>query len=452
MEHMKVDIMVAGGVAAGMSAASQAKRVNPQLHVVVFERGPYISYGACGMPYYLSGDIPDPMRLIALTPEEAHQKRGISVYTQHEVLDVDPDAHTALVRDLLSNREILVEWEKFILATGARAWTPPVKGMDLPGVFVLRTLSHALEFQQFLNSQRPRRAVILGGGPVGCEMAEALKKRGLDVVVVEFLEEIMNTIDADMGALVHEELRRNGVGVRTHRRVERVERTRDGLHVIIGEEVVNCDMILVATGVKPNTELLTKKGVAEGPAGSVDVDEYMCTSFEHVFACGDCADALDLVTGKKVYVPLGTTANKQGRVAGAVAAGVEVSFPGIVQTAAVKVFDLEVARTGLSERQAREAGFDVDTVQVRSRSRAGYYPGGTPVHVKLIYEKNTGKLLGGQVISREGAAKRVDVIAAVLYFGGTVKDLYNLDLSYAPPFAPVYDPLILAARRAYRWK
>lgn len=427
-----------------MSAASQAKRINPSLSVIVVEKGKFISYGSCGLPYYISDEIKESRKLVALTVEKAREERGIEVLTKTEVREISPSEKKAVIRDLNTGEETIVYWDKFILATGASPIVPPVEGVENKRVLKLRNLEDGLNIKNFIDREKPSSCVIIGGGYIGLEMAEALSKRGIRVKIVEALPQLLPNLDQDMSEIVRKNLKDAGVEIFTETKVTGIFEKGEGLVVEAENKGFDCDFVLLAVGVKPNSELLLQAGAKKGPKNSVDVDTFCKTSIENVYAA-------NLITGEKTYIPLGTTANKQGRVAGANAGGGNVQFPGIVQTAVVKVFDLEVARTGLSEREAKEKGFNYTSVKVVSRSRAGYYPGGKKIHLKIIYEKDSGRLLGAQMAGSEGVAKRIDVIASILYFKGTVKDLYNIDFSYAPPFAPVYDPLAVAGRKAWRF-
>lgn len=440
-------LVVVGGVAAGMSAASKARRTDPDLEVIVYERSGFVSYGACGLPYYVQGLIEDHRALIARTPEQ-FARQGVEVHTQHEVVAIDPDAASVRVRDLQGGRELIAGYDALVLATGGVAFKPPIPGLDLDGVFALRNVEDGVRLRRFIEEARPLRAVIIGGGYIGLEMAEAFRARGLEVTVLEMLPQLLPNLDAEMAALVQAELERHGVAVRLEHRVEGVVGGARAEAVVAGGETLPADLVLVAVGVRPNVALARQAGVKLGPTGAVAVDERQRTNLEGIFAAGDVAEARHLVTGRPAYIPLGTTANKQGRVAGENAAGGDAVFHGVVGTAVAKVFDLEVARTGLTERQAQEEGLAALSATVQAASQAHYYPGGGPLHVRLVFQQD-GRLLGAQMVGK-GAAKRIDVVAAALQAGWGVEDLRRLDLSYAPPFAPVWDPILVAANVAAR--
>ncbi len=440
-------LIVIGGVAAGMSAAAKARRVNKDLDIVVYEKSGYVSYGSCGFPYFIKGEIPRIDDLIVRTPEQ-FAKQGIEAHVHHEVLSIDTVVRSVRVRNVETGEEFTDQWDKLILTTGGVAARPPIPGLDLAGIFTLRTPEDALAVRAWIEERRPKRGVIVGAGYIGLEMAEALAANGIKVTVVEMLPQVMPNMDPDMAQLVQEELLRQGVELYLEHPVQAFEGKERVEQVLAGDAAFPADIVIFSVGVKPNVTLAKEAGIALGPTGAVAVDDHQRTNVPQVWAAGDVAEAHHLVTGKPAYIPLGTTANKQGRVAGTNAAGGDAVFAGIVGTAVAKVFDLQVARTGLSLRQAREEGFDVASVNIKASSRAHYMPGHKPIHVKLIFEKGTHRLLGAQMVGAEGVAKRIDVLAAALHAGWTTYDLAKLDLSYAPPFAPVWDPILIAANVA----
>jgi NADPH-dependent 2,4-dienoyl-CoA reductase/sulfur reductase-like enzyme len=438
-------IVVIGGVAAGMSAASQAKKRQPEADVVVLERGPHVSYGACGMPY----NIEDPARtlddLVVLTPADVRE-RGIDLRLRHRASGVDSGRRVVTVQDLQGGTTVELDYDALVLATGAAPIQPPIPGLDQPGVFVLRELTDGQVLKQHLAEAQPTRAVIVGAGYIGMEMAEALRGRGLAVTVVERMDQVVPGFDPVIAALVADALGRHGVSVETGVTVQTVEEAGgDGLRVRTDRGPLSTDLVLVAVGIRPRVGLARSAGVALGETGAIAVDDGMRTNVPGVFAAGDCAEARHIVSGRPVWIPLGTTANKQGKVAGANAAGAEERFAGVAGTAGFKVFDLEVARTGLTSAEAAGLGIDVVTAVSRQSSRAHGYPGANPITTILAAERGTGRLIGAQMAGVGVVAKRIDVFATALAAGLTVEALEDLDLSYAPPFAPVYDPVLIAA-------
>jgi NADPH-dependent 2,4-dienoyl-CoA reductase/sulfur reductase-like enzyme len=445
-------LVVIGGGAAGMSAASAARRVDPGLDVVVCEAGGFAAYGMCGIPYYLGGMVAEPENLLAYPPATFREKRGIDLRLQTRVTGIDAAArrvHLGAGPRGVPFRESL-EYDALVMASGADPVRPPVPGLGERGVFTIRSLDEAIELRQLLDSGTARHAVVAGAGYIGLETAEALVSAGLDVDVVEALPRVLSTVDEPVAALVQAELERH-TRLRLGARLDAVDRDggSGGLIAVVDGTEIATDLVVIAVGVRPATDLLIQAGAGHLEDRSVVVDEGMHTSLPDVYAAGDAVALPHLVLGRPAWVPLGPAANKTGRVAGTVAAGGDASFKGVVGTVVVKVFDLEVASTGLGLAEARAAGLDAVATDEVSRSRAKYYPGSSPLHVRLVHTRE-GRLLGGQLAGREGAAKRIDVLATALYAGLTVADLAALDLSYAPPFAPVYDPVLAAAIKAAR--
>jgi NADPH-dependent 2,4-dienoyl-CoA reductase/sulfur reductase-like enzyme len=442
-------VVIVGGGAAGMSAAAKARRVDPSLEIVVFERSGYVSYGACGFPYAIKGEIARVEDVVVRTPEQ-FAKQGIRALVRHEVLTVDPHARTVLVRNRASGAEFAEPWDELVLTAGGAPVRPPLAGIDLPGVFALRTVEDALAIRNWLEERQPAHGVIVGGGYIGLELAEALAAHEVRLTLLERLPQVIPTLDPEPAALVLAELERQGVDVRVGQAVEGFAGDERVRAVVAGGQRLPADIVILAVGVRPSVELARAAGVTIGATGAIAVDERQRTSVPQIWAAGDVAEAYHRVTGKPAWVPLGTTANKQGKVAGENLGGGDARFGGIVGTAVVKVFDLEAASSGLSEMRALAEGFAVKTVSAVANSRAHYMPGHQEIHVKLVYEEGTRRLLGGQLVGREGVAKRIDTIAAALHGGWTIDELADLDMSYAPPFSPVWDPILVAANLARR--
>jgi NADPH-dependent 2,4-dienoyl-CoA reductase/sulfur reductase-like enzyme len=438
-------IVVIGGVAAGMSAASQAKRRRPDAEVVVLERGPYVSYGACGMPYNIADAERRIEDLVVVTPEQFRRERGIDLRTRHEVTALDLDAKRLRVRDLATDREEELRWDALVIATGASAVKLPIPGMELPGVFPLRQLGDGAAMKRFIEERRPARAAIIGAGYIGMEMAESLRARQLEVTVLEKLEQVVPGFDPAIAHLVEGELTANGVRVETGIGVDAIERADGGFVVRTDRGAIAADLVLVSAGIRPNVALAKSAGIRLGATGAIAVDASMRTSAPDVYAAGDCAEAMHRVLERPVWIPLGTTANKQGKVAGANAAGGGERFAGVVGTAAFKVLGLEVGRTGLGTSEIERAGLQAVRALSTHKSRGHAYPGAKGITTILFAEKGSGRLLGAQMIGGEGVAKRIDVLATALSTRMTIEELESLDLAYAPPFAPVYDPILVAA-------
>jgi NADPH-dependent 2,4-dienoyl-CoA reductase/sulfur reductase-like enzyme len=445
-------LVVVGGDAGGMSAASQARRLRgpDDLSVVAFERGHFVSYSACGIPYWVGGAVDDRDRLIARDPATFRDKHAVDVRLRHEVVGIDLDRREVLARDLDGGREVREPFDQLVYAVGAAPVRPPWVD-DTPGVFGVQTLDDGTAVREWLAADPPpRRAVVIGGGYVGVELAEAMVRRGLSVTVVERDAEPLSTVDPDMGAIVRKAMLGMGIDVRTGVAVTGLEATGGRVSAVVTDAgPVPADIVVLGLGVRPNVALAADAGLPLGPSGAVRVDLRMrVPGHDGVWAAGDCVESVHLVTGQPVHVPLGTHANKQGRVAGINIGGGYATFPGVVGTAVTKVCDLEVGRTGLREREAAAAGFAYVTATIESTDRAGYFPGARPMTVKLIAERRTGRLLGAQIVGRGSAAKRIDVLAVALTQGMTVDEITALDLGYAPPYAPVWDPVLVAARKA----
>ncbi|WP_055616731.1 FAD-dependent oxidoreductase [Streptomyces phaeochromogenes] len=445
-------LVVVGGDAAGMSAASQARRLKgpDELEIVAFERGHFSSYSACGIPYWVGGDVEDRDQLIARSPEE-HRARGIDLRMRTEVTELDVAGGRVRSRDLESGAEAWTSYDKLVLATGAHPMRPSLPGIDAPGVHGVQTLDDGQALLDTLARTAGRRAVVIGAGYIGVEMAEALINRGYEVTVVNRGQEPMSTLDPDMGRLVHEAMEGLGITMVNDAEVTKILTGEDGRVRAVATEDAEypADVVVLGIGVRPETALAEAAGLPLGDHKGLLTDLAMrVRGHENIWAGGDCVEVLDLVSGRERHIALGTHANKHGQVIGANVGGGYATFPGVVGTAVSKVCDLEIARTGLREKDARRAGLRFETVTIESTSRAGYYPGADPMKVKMLTERRTGRLLGVQIVGREGAAKRVDIAAVALTACMTVEQMTALDLGYAPPFSPVWDPILVAARKA----
>ncbi|MDI9830537.1 FAD-dependent oxidoreductase [Streptomyces sp. KAU_LT] len=445
-------LVVIGGDAAGMSAASQARRLRDagELEIVAFERGHFTSYSACGIPYWVGGDVGRREQLIARTAEE-HRARDIDLRLRTEVTEIDVAGRRVRARDVDSGEESWTSYDKLVIATGARPIRPDMPGADAPGVHGVQTLDDGQALIDTLARTRGRRAVVVGAGYIGVEMAEALINRGYEVTVVNRGSEPMATLDPDMGRLVREAMEGLGITMVSDAEVTKILTGDDGHVRAVATEDAEypADVVVLGIGVRPETTLARAAGLPLGEHGGLLTDRSMrVRGHTDVYAGGDCVEVLDLVSGQERHVALGTHANKHGQVVGTNVGGGYATFPGVVGTAVSKVCDLEIARTGLREKDARRAGLRYVTATIESTSRAGYYPGASPMTVKMLAELRTGRLLGVQIVGREGAAKRVDVAAVALTAGMTVEQMTSLDLGYAPPFSPVWDPVLVAARKA----
>jgi NADPH-dependent 2,4-dienoyl-CoA reductase/sulfur reductase-like enzyme len=440
-------MVVVGGDAAGMSAATQARRRRDagELEIVAFERGRHVSYSACGLPYYAGDVVKDWHDLVARTPEE-FAEQDIDVRTRHDVEAIDLEAGRARVHDLDGGRTVEEPWDVLVVATGSEPLRPPIAGIDLPGVYGLSVLEDGIELRRAVDAG-PERAVIVGGGYIGLEAAEALVNRGIPTALVEAAPQVMSRVDPDMGELVSQAVRDIGVELHLEEKVEAIEGDGRVRAVRTDARTLEADLVVLGLGTRPAVDLASSSGIRLGQSGAIEVNPRMQTPHDGVWAAGDCAEARHLVSGKPVSFHLGTIANKHGRVCGINIGGGYATFPGVLGTAMSKVCEVEVARTGLSEAELGPLGLEWEQATVDSTTRAGYFPGAAPIRTKVLAERRSGRLLGAQIVGKEGAAKRIDVFATAIWQGMTVHEMVNLDLSYAPPFAPVWDPVLIAVRK-----
>lgn len=443
----KEQLLVIGGVAAGLAAAMQARRAAPSLRITVLEKTADISYGACGLPYVVSGIIPTLERLVLHTPEYFRERHDIDVQLHTEALEILPARSVVRVSANGERREM--GFDSLVLATGASAVCPPLPGHDLAGIFVLRQLHDGRRLLQFIERTRPRAAIIVGAGYIGLEMAEAFRARGLETTLVESSDKVMITLGGVLRDRVVDELRGRGVEVVLGERVVAFEGRGEQVARVVCESgrAFEAQVVVIGVGVRPAVEIAKDAGLEIGESGAIATDANQRTSAANVFAAGDCCETLHRVSGRRVWMPLAQPAVRQGWVAGTNAAGAtpEARYAGVVGTNAVKVFDLEVARAGLSLEEAREAGFDTSVIEDESPTRAGYYPGGAKILTRVVHDKS-GRLLGAQMVGREGVAQRIDVYAAALHANLKIEELNHLDLAYAPPFAPTIDPILRATK------
>jgi NADPH-dependent 2,4-dienoyl-CoA reductase/sulfur reductase-like enzyme len=440
-------VLIVGGVAAGTSTAAKAKRTNPDLAITLYQREPFVAYSACGLPYLIGGWVADHNALIARTPSQFAQD-GITVRTEHEVLDVDAAAGRITVRDLRAGKTFHDHYDHLVLATGAGVRCPPLPGIDLKGIFRLRSMGDGLAIKRYLLERKPASAVVIGAGYIGIEMAEAFLALGIKTTVVDMHDQVLGTIDPEMAALIENAMRAAGVEIHLGAKLEQLEGDADD-HVTCAcstGDALAGEIVLLATGVTPNTELAHAAGVKLGPRDAMLIDGLGRTSVERIYAAGDCCTVNHRVLNYPVYIPLGTTANKQGRTLGAFLGGVARPFAGVVGSSVTKFGTLQIASTGMSEAMGRRAGYAVRSQRIESTDHAGYYPNARPMHVKLVSDAATGKLLGGQIVGYEEVAKRVDILAVALAMGMTVDDLAWSDLTYAPPVSSVWDPVLVAAQ------
>ena len=444
---MREKLLIIGGVAAGLAGAMQARRQAPELEITVLEKTGDVSYGACGLPYVISGLIPSLENLKAHSPEYFREQHGIDLRLDSEALEILPAK--SIVR-VLEQEEVREHgYTRLLIASGAAAICPPLPGHELDGIFVIRHLQDGRRTLAYLEMARPRTAVIVGAGYIGLEMAEALCERGLRTTVVEASANVMSTLGGPLCERVTEEMRSHGVRIIFGARVSGFEGKSGRVERVLTEDgrAIEAEVVIIGVGVSPNAGLARSAGIELGQSGAIRTDAEQQTSVRNIYAAGDCCEVLHRVSGRSIWFPLGQPAIKQGWTAGENAAGGEARYAGVVGTNIVKVFDVELARTGLSLAEAIESGFDATSIVSESQTRARYYPGGVKILTSLTFDRS-GRLLGAQMVGREGVAQRIDVYAAALHANLKVEEVERFDLAYAPPFAPTIDPIIRAAHRA----
>ncbi len=443
-------VIVIGGDAAGMSAASQVKRQKPEYEVIVFERGDYISYAACGIPYLIGGKVAGLEDLIEVTPEEAREKRKVDLRLGHTVVAIDPPSRSVTVEH---GGSCLTEpYDRLLIATGAR---PQTQGIDVGAflnVFTMNDLIDAARIRDFIAGHKPRSIAVIGGGYIGLEACESFREQGLETTLVHRREDLHRSFEKEISEIIKRKLTEKGVGLSLGRPFSGLEQRGERIGIVRDTDVLEFDAVLLTIGVEPNSDLAGPAGIELGANRAIRVNEFMETNVEGIYAAGDCACGRMTTFGIEVHAPLALKANKQGLIAGMNMAGEREAFAGVMNTAITKIFDLGVARTGLSFDQARELGFEPDKVMVQSRDRARYYPGSSPMTSLVILGRKDRRVLGAQLAGRVESVKRIDVYATAIYNRMTIDQVFDLDLAYAPPFSPVYDPVLLAARIARKKK
>lgn len=431
-------LIIIGAVAAGTSAAAKARRNDEDSEIIIYDKDNFISYSGCGMPYYIGGEVDAAEKLTPRDPAFFKSKYNVDILIRHEVLSIDPENKSLEVKNLADGNILHDHYDKLIIATGASAVKPPVKGIEHKNVFTLRSIGDMKEIKAFIKNHAPKSAVIVGTGFIGLEVCENLKELGIDVTLIEKLPQVTPGLDKDMAVYVEEYLKQKGIKLFTGISVSEIKEDR----VILDDgKEVEADFVLLSTGVRPNTELAVKAGIELGASGAIKVNEKMMTNLKDIYSCGDCSEQFHIVTGKPVYRPMGSTANKTGRIAGDAVTGGGLSFRGILGTGILKVFDLTVALTGLSEREAKKEGYHI-AVCHNIKPNKPEYMGGKEMVIKGIADKDTGRLLGVQIVGFEGVDKRIDVFVTAISYKAQVEDLFHLDLAYAPPFSTTKDPVM----------
>jgi NADPH-dependent 2,4-dienoyl-CoA reductase/sulfur reductase-like enzyme/rhodanese-related sulfurtransferase len=431
-------LVIIGAVAAGTSAAAKARRNDEDAQIVIYEKDSFISYSGCGMPYYIGGEVDSVDELTPRDPKFFKDKYNVDIFTLHEVISIDTENKTIEIKNLTTGELITDTFDKLIIATGARAVIPPIKGVDNEYTFTLRNINDMNKIKAYIDVKDPKSAVIIGTGFIGLEVCENLKGLGIEVTMIERLPQVTPGLDSDMAVYVKDHLEKNGITVLTG--TSAIEINSNSVVLSDGNSI-NTDMVIISTGVRPNAELAIQAGIEIGVSGAIKVDERMGTNIEDIYACGDCAEQYHVITGKPVYRPLGSTANKTGRIAGDSVTGGRLAFRGVLGTGIFQVFGMAVAQTGLSEREALELGYNVQVCH-NIKPNKPEYMGGREMIIKGIADKDTGRLLGVQIVGAEGVDKRIDVFVTAITYKALVDDLFHLDLAYAPPFSTTKDPVM----------
>ncbi len=438
-------VVIVGGVAGGATAAARIRRLDEQAEIVVFERSGFISYANCGLPYYIGGVIEDPEELTLQTPESFFSRFRVSMRVRHEVTAIHPDKKAVSVTDLETGEVFEESYDKLILSPGAKPTQPRLPGVGLNKLFTLRTVEDTFRIKAYISENHPKSAVLAGGGFISLELAENLRELGMEVTIVQRPKQLMNPFDPDMAAFIHSEMRRHGVKLALGHTVEGFEEKDGGVDVLLKDEApLHADMVVLAIGVSPDTQLAQDAGLELGVKGSIVVNDRMETSVPNIYAVGDAVQVKHFVTGQDVLLSLAGPANKQGRIAADNICGGDSHYTGSQGSSVIKVFDMTAATTGVNETNAKKAGLDVDTVILSPMSHAGYYPGGKVMTMKVVFEKETYRLLGAQIVGYEGVDKRIDVLATAIRAGLKATELKDLDLAYAPPYSSAKDPVNMA--------
>ena len=438
-------VVIVGGVAGGATAAARIRRLDEQAEIVVFERSGYISYANCGLPYYIGDVITERSALTLQTPESFFNRFRVTMKIRHEVMAIHPERKTVSVKNLETGDEFEESYDKLLLSPGAKPTQPRLPGVGLNKLFTLRTVEDTFRIKEFIRTNHPKSAVLAGGGFIGLELAENLRELGMEVTIVQRPKQLMNPFDPDMAAFIHNEMRRNGVKLALGHTVEGFEERNGGVDVLLkDEQPLHADLVVLAIGVTPDTHLAKETGLELGIKGSILVNDRMETSVPDIYAVGDAVQVKHFVTGQDALISLAGPANKQGRIAADNICGGDSRYTGSQGSSVIKIFDMTAATTGINETNAKNAGLDVDKVILSPMSHAGYYPGGKVMTMKVVFEKETFRLLGAQIVGYEGVDKRIDVLATAIRAGLKATELKELELSYAPPYSSAKDPVNMA--------
>lgn len=437
-------IIIVGGVAGGATAAARIRRLDEKARITIFERTGFISYANCGLPYYLGEVITDPEELTLQTPESFFRRFNITAKVRHEVIDINPSAKTVTVKNLENGNIFSENYDKLILAPGAKPFVPQIPGVDSKRVFTLRTVEDTFRIKNFANSEKAKSAAVIGGGFAGIEIAENLRSLGMKVTLIEAGKQLLSPFDSDMASFIHSEIRKNGINLLLESSVEAFSENGSGIDILFKGRTIHTDMAILAAGVSPENSLAKKAGLRIGVRGSIIVNEKMETSVPNIYAVGDAVQIKNFVTGTESTIFLAGPANKQGRIAADNICGIKSEYKGAVGSSVIKIFSITAASTGINESAAKSAGIDFDKVILSPLSHAGYYPGGKVMTIKVLFEKKSFRLLGAQIIGYDGVDKRIDVLATALRCGMKATDIKDLELAYAPPYSSAKDPVNMA--------
>ena len=442
---MKVSkVLIVGGVAGGASAAARLRRLNEDIEIILFEKGEYISFANCGLPYYIGGEIKSKADLTLQTPKGFGRRFKVDVRTFNEVISINKEEKTVEVINHLASEKYIESYDLLLLSPGAEPFRPNIEGINLDKVFTLRNIPDTYRIKDYINEKSPQSAVIIGGGFIGVEMAENLVTAGLSVTLIEMQNQVMAPFDYDMACLIHNEMRKNNVSLMLETALEKIEENGSSLKVYTNKGTVDADMVILAIGVKPESSIAKNAGLSVNQRGAIIVDDNMFTSDAHILAVGDAIEVTDYITKEKVMVPLAGPANKQGRIAADNIAGIKSEYRGTQGSSILKVFNLTAACTGINEKTAKRQNINYEKVFTVPANHASYYPGGQEMYLKLIFNKDTRKVMGAQIVGGDGVDKRCDVIAASIHFNALVDDLTKLELCYAPPYSSAKDPVNMA--------
>lgn len=444
MNDSKKKVVIVGGVAGGASAAARLRRLDENAEIVMFEKGEFISFANCGLPYYVSGEIKEQSALTLQTPKSFNARFNVDVRILSEVIAINPDVKKVTVKKVVDGTTYEESYDELVLSMGADPIRPNIKGIESNKVFTIRNIPDTLRLKEYVDYKKPQRAVVVGGGFIGLEIAENIKAVGVDVTIVEMSNQVIAPIDYDMAAEVHCHLRSKGVKLMLNSALEEIEEKDNALEVTISGRKVETDMVVMAIGVKPESKMAIEAGIEVNSRGAIKVDSHMRTNIKNIYAIGDVIEITNFITKEKSYVPLAGPANKQGRIVADNICGLGTVYTGTQGSSVMKVFDITVASTGLNEKEAKRQGLDYGKVYTYSANHATYYPGASMMSIKTIYEKKTGKILGAQIVGRDGVDKRCDVYAVAIRANMTAYDLTNLELCYAPPYGSAKDPVNMA--------